>query len=286
VANSSESREMSRPSSEQLSQPYPVVILCGGRGLRMSGHDDALPKPLVEIGGRPLLWHVMSLYAEQGFSSFVLALGYGGTQIREAIGSLEATREVGRPQGAVRGSGREDLWNVTFVDTGLETPTGGRVAQLANLVGDGTFCLTYADGLADLRLASLVDFHLSHGRAATMTVVRPRNPWGVAELDGDDRVTGYQEKPLLDCWVNGGFFVMEPRALDYIKSHDMLEIAPLESLAGDGELRAYRHEGFWDCMDTFKDTLRLNDLWDRREAPWIRQEHEPAQPADSRMRRA
>lgn len=236
----------------------------------MSGHSDALPKPLVEVGSRPLLWHVMSLYASQGLNSFVLALGYGGDRIREAIGSLGGVRAVERPEARDKDAD-DETWDVTFVDTGLETPTGGRVARVAGLIDDGTFCLTYADGVADIRLASLVDYHSSHGAAATVTVVRPRNPWGVTELDGDGRVTGFQEKPPLDCWVNGGFFVMEPRALAYVGPDDVLETDPLESLARDGELRGYRHDGFWDCMDTYKDTLRLNDLWERGEALWNEQ---------------
>jgi glucose-1-phosphate cytidylyltransferase len=246
---------------------YPVVILCGGRGLRMSGHSDALPKPLVEVGGRPLLWHVMSLYASHGLNSFVLALGFGGDRVRDAIGLLANVRAVERPEARVKDP-EDQAWDITFVDTGLETPTGGRVARVAPLIDDGTFCLTYADGVADIRLESLIDYHRSHARAATMTVIRPRNPWGVADLDGDGGVTGFHEKPLLECWVNGGFLVMEPRALSYIGPDDVLEAEPLESLARDGELRAYRHDGFWDCMDTYKDTLRLNDLWERGEAPW------------------
>jgi glucose-1-phosphate cytidylyltransferase len=243
----------------------PVVILCGGRGLRMHGEPDALPKPLVEIGGRPILWHVMSLYAAQGFRSFILCLGHGGERIREAIGSLAAVRVVELPTG----SGGEG-WEVAFADTGTETPTGGRVARIAHLVRDRTFCLTYADGLADIGLGSLLAYHRSHGRAATMTVVRPLSPWGVVELDGDGRVAGFREKPPLATWVNGGFFVMEPRSLDYVGREDVLEERPLESLARDGELRAYRHAGFWQCMDTYKDTVRLNDLWERDEAPWAR----------------
>src|SRR5436853_268819 len=144
----------------------------------------------------------------------------------------------------------------------------GRVHRAADRLAGGTFCLTYADGLADIDLSSLLDFHRSHGRAATMTVVRPRNPWGVAQLRNDGRVDGFEEKPRLDSWVNGGFFVMEPAALGFIGADDVLERDPLESLAGAGELFAYRHEGFWDCMDTYKDTLLLNELWDRGRAPW------------------
>lgn len=241
----------------------PVVILCGGRGLRMHGEPDALPKPLVEIGGRPILWHVMSLYATQGFRSFILCLGHGAERIREEICSLPVVRAVERPSRSPR-----EGWEVTFADTGIETATGGRVARIAHLVRDRTFCLTYADGLADIGLRSLLAYHRSHGRAATMTVVRPLSPWGVVELDGDDRVAGFREKPPLATWINGGFFVMEPQSLEYIGRDDVLEERPLESLAHDRELHAYRHAGFWACMDTYKDTVRLNDLWERGAAPW------------------
>jgi glucose-1-phosphate cytidylyltransferase len=214
--------------------------------MRESG--ETLPKPLVEIGGRPILWHVMALYAGQGFGPFVLLLGHGGDRIEAFARTLD--------------------WNVTCLDTGLDTPTGGRVARARALLEDGPFCLTYADGVADIDLAGLVGFHREHGGAATVTVVRPENPWGVARLDADGRVTGFEEKPRLDAWVNGGFFVMEPRALDSIGGEDVLERGPLERLAAAGELHAYRHEGFWDCMDTYKDNLLLNELWDSGDAPW------------------
>jgi glucose-1-phosphate cytidylyltransferase len=226
----------------------PVVILCGGKGTRMRESGETVPKPLVEIGGRPILWHVMSVYASQGLADFVLLLGYGGDRIREFAASCP--------------------WSVTCVDTGLDTPTGGRVARAREHFGGGTFCLTYADGVADIDLTRLVDFHRGHGGAATVTVVRPQNPWGVAHIAPDGRVDGFTEKPQLDSWVNGGFFVMEPSALDRIGPDDVLERGPLERLAAEGELHAFRHEGFWDCMDTYKDTLLLNELWERGAAPW------------------
>ncbi len=216
--------------------------------MRESG--ETVPKPLVEIGGRPILWHVMSLYAGQGVSRFVLLLGHGRDQLMDFAAGL---------------SGQ---WDVTCVDTGTDTPTGGRLARARGHLEREPFYLTYADGLADLDLASLTGFHRSTGGAATMTVVRPRNPWGVARLDHDGRVHGFEEKPRLANWVNGGFFVMEPRALEWVGAEDVLERGPLESLASAGELFAFRHHGFWDCMDTYKDTLLLNELWDRGKAPW------------------
>jgi glucose-1-phosphate cytidylyltransferase len=246
-----------------MSVGIPVVILCGGRGLRMSGLGETVPKPLTEIGGRPILWHVMSLYAAQGFDSFVLCLGYEGEKVKETITALDGVQVVSSPQ-----EGGGEGWRVVFADTGLETPTGGRVAQIGDLVRPGTFCLTYADGLADIDLDQLVEYHVSQRRAATMTVVRPRNPWGVAQLGGDGVVRGFEEKPRLNSWINGGFLVMEPRALDHIGPDDVLEGDSLPSLAAAGELGAYRHEGFWECMDTYKDALHLNDLWERGQAPW------------------
>jgi glucose-1-phosphate cytidylyltransferase len=193
----------------------------------------------------------------------VLCLGYEGERIREAISSLQP------PDGGhVAESPEAGRWHVTFADTGIETPTGGRVARVAHLLEGGTFCVTYSDGVADVDLAALLRHHRSQRRAATVTVVRPRSPWGVAELDGGSRVLDFREKPLVESWVNGGFFVMEPRALRYIGPGDSLERRPLRSLARDGELTAYRHEGFWECMDTYKDSLHLNDLWEQGEAPW------------------
>jgi glucose-1-phosphate cytidylyltransferase len=227
----------------------PVAILCGGKGTRMTGFGDPVPKPLVEIGGRPILWHVMSIYAAHGLTRFILLCGHGADEIETFAATTPAD------------------WDVTCVDTGLDTPTGGRVAQAREYLGGGTFCLTYADGVADIDLDELLAFHADSSAAATMTVVQPRNPWGVAHLDGD-RVEGFAEKPPLDCWVNGGFFVMEPRALDAIAFDDVLERGPLEALADGGDLAAYRHTGFWDCMDTYKDTLLLNELWDQGRAPW------------------
>jgi glucose-1-phosphate cytidylyltransferase len=230
----------------------PVAILCGGKGTRMVESDETVPKPLVQVGGRPILWHVMSLYAGQGLSRFVLLLGHGADELRRFAEGLPAE------------------WEVTCVDTGLDTATGGRVARAREHLEGGRFCLTYADGLADIDLSGLLSFHEGHGRLATMTVVRPSNPWGVARVESDGRVAGFEEKPRLHEWVNGGFMVLEPGALEHIGAEDTLERRPLTELARRGELHAYRHTGFWDCMDTYKDTLLLNELWERGEAPWRR----------------
>ena len=231
----------------------PVVILCGGRGTRLQERTVDIPKPLVEIGGRPILWHVIQLYAVQGFRRFLLACGYKGELIETFV------REEPWPAGV----------EVECVDTGLDTPTGGRIKLLAGQLGAGPFAATYADGVADIDLSSLLAFHARHNSLATMTVVRPELQFGVTEIDGEDGlVRGFREKPRSEHWINGGFFVFEPGALDYLHTSSVLEREPLERLAADGELRAYRHHGFWECMDTYKDAVALNDLWAGGHPPW------------------
>ena len=229
----------------------PVVVLCGGRGTRLRERTESVPKPLVEIGGRPIVWHVIQIYAAQGFERFLLATGYLGDQVARFVAAEPW------PVGV----------EVECVDTGLDTPTGGRVARLRERLAGGTFCLTYADGVADVDLGGLLAFHREGGALATVTVVRPDLQWGVAELEGN-RVAGFVEKPRSERWINGGFFCLEPGALDHIGADSVLEHEPLSALAGAGELRAYRHTGFWDCMDTYKDAVELDDLWRGGEAPW------------------
>jgi glucose-1-phosphate cytidylyltransferase len=231
----------------------PVVILCGGRGTRLQERTQEIPKPLVEIGGLPILWHVIQLYAAQGFRRFLLATGYKG----ELIERFAAAHEW--PAGV----------SVQCVDTGLQTQTGGRIKLLEpQLAGEEVFCTTYADGVADIDLDALLAFHSAHGALATMTVVRPELQFGVTELEPDGRVRGFREKPRLDHWINGGFFCFQAGVLDYLDRDSVLERAPLERLAGADQLRAHRHEGFWECMDTYKDAVALNDMWASGEAPW------------------
>jgi glucose-1-phosphate cytidylyltransferase len=230
----------------------PVVILCGGRGTRLREATQTIPKPLVEIGGRPILWHVIRIYAHQGFHRFVLCLGHKGELIEEFV------RNNGLPEGLT----------IECVPTGEETPTGGRIARVRERLGDDRFCATYADGVADIDLGALLAFHKRHGALATMTVVQPRLQYGVARLGGDGVVEGFEEKPQFEGWINGGFFCFENGVLDYLEEDSTLEREPLERLAADGELRAYRHTGFWDCMDTYKDAVLLNDLWAAGRAPW------------------
>jgi glucose-1-phosphate cytidylyltransferase len=229
-----------------------VLILCGGRGTRLQRETRAIPKPMVEIGGRPILWHVIQIYLAQGFVRFLLLTGFLGEQIEAFI-----ARE---PWGA----GVE----IRCVPTGIDTPTGGRLHLAAAELCDEPFCLTYADGVADIDLEALLAAHAEHAGAATMTVVRPTLPFGVAEVDADGVVRGFAEKPRSEHWVNAGFFCLEPTVLDQLAPDSVLERETLQRLAGQGQLRAYRHEGFWDCMDTYKDAVVLNDLWDRGRAPW------------------
>jgi glucose-1-phosphate cytidylyltransferase len=229
-----------------------VVILCGGRGTRLQEHTQSIPKPLVEIGGEPIVWHVIQIYAAQGLRSFILCTGYRGELIEAHV--------AGRswPPGV----------EVRCLDTGIDTPTGERIRRAAALLGDRPFCATYADGVADIDLSDLIAFHGAHGGLATMTVVRPELQFGVAEVGGDSRVRAFREKPRSEHWVNGGFFCFEPGVLHYMEEGSVLERASLGRLASAGELHAYRHEGFWECMDTYKDAALLNDLWAAGDAPW------------------
>jgi glucose-1-phosphate cytidylyltransferase len=234
----------------------PVVILCGGRGTRLRERTREIPKPLIEIGGRPIVEHVIELYATQGFRRFLLATGYRGELIERFA------RACAWPEGV----------DVCCVDTGPDTPTGGRIKRLEGHLADtATFCVTYADGLADIDLGRLLRFHDAHGSLATITVVRPELQFGVAELGGEDgRVLGFREKPRSEHWINGGFLCLCPGALDYLAHDSVLEREPLQRLAAEDQLRAYRHEGFWECMDTYKDAVALNDLWASGAAPWVR----------------
>lgn len=229
-----------------------VAILCGGRGTRLQEHSPALPKPLVEIGGRPILWHVIQIYLAQGFRRFLLLTGYQA----ELIDRFAS--ESDWPEGAT----------IQCLDTGLDTPTGGRVRRASGLLQSAAFCLTYADGVADIDLHAVLADHDRHGQLATMTVVRPELQFGVAELNGDGAVRGFVEKPRSDHWVNGGFFCLEPDVLGLLDEQSVLEREPLAQLAQQGQLRAFRHDGFWECLDTYKDAILLNDLWATGQAPW------------------
>jgi glucose-1-phosphate cytidylyltransferase len=230
----------------------PVVILCGGRGTRLQERTQDIPKPLVEIGARPILWHVIRIYAAQGLKRFFLLTGYKRELIEEFAAGCEWPAGV----------------DVRCVDTGPDTETGGRIHRVRDLLREERFCATYADGVADVDLRDLLAFHARHGALASMTVVRPELQFGVVDIDGDARVDGFHEKPRSEHWINGGFFVFEPGVFDYLTDSSVLEREPLEGLAEDGQLRAFRHTGFWECMDTYKDAVALNDLWASGRAPW------------------
>jgi glucose-1-phosphate cytidylyltransferase len=250
-----------------------VAILAGGLGSRLAEETETKPKPMVDIGGHPILWHIMKHYAHHGMHDFVIALGYKGEHIKRYMldyCSISSDLRVGTRDGTVEhlGEGPED-WSVELVDTGLPTATGGRIKRLAPYVGDDTFMLTWGDGVAPVDLDALLAFHRSHGKLLTITAVRPPARFGHLELDGDV-VTEFSEKPQIgEGWINGAFFVCEPGVLDYIDGDDtQWEREPLEHLAKDGELRAYRHHGFWQCMDTIRDKKLLESLWESGAAPW------------------
>ena len=251
-----------------------VVILAGGRGTRLSEETDLKPKPMVEIGDRPILWHIMDMYARQGLREFVVALGYKGDVIKRYFleyPRLSANLSVRLGTGQVTVlDGALDDWTVHLIDTGAETITGGRIKRLAEWIGGETFMMTYGDGLANVDLQSLVAFHRAHGRLATVTAVRPPSRFGGLVFTDDGRVDSFIEKPQIgEGWINGGFFVLEPGVLEYIDGDAThWELDPLERLAADGELYAYRHDGFWQSMDTLRDVRFLNALWNAGELPW------------------
>jgi glucose-1-phosphate cytidylyltransferase len=234
-------------------EPKPtVVILCGGRGTRLQEQSAEVPKPLIELGGRPIVWHVINMYLAHGFQRFLLLTGHLADRLQAFAAGGSWPRGV----------------SVTCLDTGADTATGERVRLAAPLLDAERFCLAYADGVADIDLGALLTEHLSHGCAGTMAVVRPQLPFGVARLDGNGSVLGFTEKPRSELWVNAGFFCLERSVLDELELGSVLEREPLERLAGAGQLRAFRHEGFWECMDTHKDWLTLNGLWEAGRAPW------------------
>jgi glucose-1-phosphate cytidylyltransferase len=250
-----------------------VGILAGGMGTRLAEETEVRPKPMVEIGGEPILWHIMKHYAHFGLKDFVVALGYKGVYIKRFFVeycALTSDLTVDLQDGRVtnRGGRRHD-WRVGLVDTGLNTQTGGRIKRLEPHLGGETCMLTYGDGLSDVNLHKLLAFHRSHGRLATMTAVRPPARFGHLELDGDE-VVEFSEKPQTgEGWINGAYFVLEPQVFDYIDADDIhFEREPLERLAKDRQLMAYCHHSFWQCMDTIRDKQLLQRLWDTGQAPW------------------
>jgi glucose-1-phosphate cytidylyltransferase len=231
-----------------------AVILAGGLGTRMGAETTSRPKALIEVGNRPIVWHILKLYEAAGIRDFVICAGFAGGMIRDYF-----ARERG------------ERWRVEVVDTGEGTATAGRLRRVRDALGDGTFCMTYSDGVADVNISRLVEFHRRHGKLATVTAVRPQLPYGVVSFAPDgNAAAAFDEKPRLDTlWINSGFFVIEPRALDYIERDEQAwEDGPLRRLAADGQLAAFKHEGFWQCMDAPRDRDLLEELWRTGRAPW------------------
>ncbi len=250
-----------------------VAILAGGFGTRLAEETEIKPKPMIEIGGRPILWHIMKQYAHFGFSEFVIALGYKGEYIKrwmKDFSTLESDMTVNTKTGEIKVYEKEKTeWIVDLVDTGLNTLTGGRIKRLKPWLSDRTFMLTWGDGVSDVNLRDLLAFHRAHGRLATLTAVRPPARYGHLEFDGD-QVNSFTEKPqTAEGWINGAFFVLEPGVFDYIDGDQtMWEHEPLTNLARDGQLVAYKHTSFWQCMDTLREKHILQTLWDSGDPPW------------------
>lgn len=251
-----------------------VVILAGGLGTRLAEETAVRPKPMVEVGEKPILWHIMKLYSSFGFDEFVICLGYKGFMIKEYFSNYflhncEVTFDMRNQSMEVHENANEP-WRVTLVDTGGATMTGGRLKRVRAHLGDETFMMTYGDGVADVDIAKLLAFHRAHGKAGTLTAVQPQGRFGALDLAPDSTIRSFQEKPLGDCaWINGGFFVLEPSVLDLLEDDTTIfERGPLESLAAAGELKAYKHDGFWQPMDTLRDKALLDQLWSEGAAPW------------------
>lgn len=251
-----------------------AVILAGGMGTRLREETEFRPKPMVEIGGRPILWHIMKTLSAQGINDFVICLGYKGDYIKDFFMNYEArthdiTVTLGKNEGLFQHSeSPAENWTVTLANTGASTMTGGRINKIKKYVLGERFLCTYGDGVADIDLSALVKFHERHGKSATVTSVLPTSRYGAMQIDENDLVTEFTEKPAAEKRVNGGYFVFEPSIFNYLSDDSVLEKEPLEKLAKLGELKAYMHNGFWQPMDTYRETIELNELWDANKAPW------------------
>lgn len=254
-----------------------VVILAGGFGTRISEESDNKPKPMIEIGGKPILWHIMKIYSSYGFNDFVVCCGYKGYVIKDYfhhyyMHQADMTVDLASNTAEYHNSSSEP-WRITLVDTGLETMTGGRIKRIEPYIGNEPFMLTYGDGVSDVNIAALVDFHRKSGKLATLTAVQPSGKFGALEIGAKDSITSFQEKPRGDgAWINGGFFVCQPKVFNYITAGDstVWERGPLEALAKEGQLGAFKHDGFWQPMDMLRDKIDLERLWASGKAPWKR----------------
>lgn len=253
-----------------------VVILAGGLGTRLGEETALRPKPMVEIGGKPILWHIMKIYSHYGFNDFVVLCGYKQEFIKEYftnyfINNSDVTFDLSNGEVKIHHRHTEP-WKVTLLDTGMTTLTGGRIKRARGIIGNEPFMLTYGDGVSDVNIANLVEFHKKSKRLATLTAVQPQGRFGVLNMDESDTIRSFQEKPKTSAsaWINAGFFVLEPQIFDYITEGDktIWERTPLMNLARDGELKAYKHDGFWHPMDMLKDKVELNELWESGKAPW------------------
>jgi glucose-1-phosphate cytidylyltransferase len=252
-----------------------VVILAGGRGTRISEETEVLPKPMIEIGGKPVIWHIMKLYSHYGFNDFIICLGYRGYMIKEYFSHYfmhmnDVTIDLSRNKTTVHTSSSEP-WKVTLVDTGLETMTGGRLKRVEKYVGKNTFLVTYGDGLSDINIKDLVRFHRKNGKLATLTAIQSAGRFGVVDIGAKNAVSSFLEKPKGDSgWISGGFFVLEPKVFNYIDNNDTViwEKEPLEKLSKQGKLCAYKHTGFWGCMDTLRDKINFEKAWQSGTAAW------------------
>jgi len=251
-----------------------VVILAGGLGTRLSEETDVKPKPMVEIGGKPILWHIMKTYSGYGYNEFIILLGYKGYTIKEFFSNYflhesDITIDLVNNSTEIHHN-QSEPWRVTLLDTGINTMTGGRIKYIKKYIDNEDFLLTYGDGLSDVNISSLVDFHKGHSKAVTMTAVQPDGRYGALDISNNNLISSFDEKPKGDgAWINGGFFVCSPSVLDYIEGDQtMFEQEPLSNLALNGELNAFKHEGFWQSMDTLRDKHYLCNLWDKGNAPW------------------
>ena len=251
-----------------------VLILAGGFGTRLSEETEIKPKPMVEIGGKPILWHIMKIYSHYGFNEFVILLGYKGYYIKEYFANYflhqsDVTIDLQSNSMEVH-QNHSEPWKVTLIDTGIDTMTGGRIRRAKEYIGDSTFMLTYGDGVGDIEIDKLVEFHKSHGKLLTVTATQPDGRFGAMEIGENNRVNRFLEKPKGDgSWVSGGFFVCEPQILDYIDGDNTIfEREPMERLAQEGEIYTYKHYGFWKPMDTLRDKRELNQMWNEGKAKW------------------